>query len=77
VHSRSDAGKPRIAEPDRSCLHDYGCSDLVVDYASQLSFIQPALLLGEAVELSSWTQYNPHGVFIAFENVGYLLFNLA
>jgi hypothetical protein len=50
---------------------------LVVDYASQLTFIQPALLLGEAEGLSPWSQYNPHGIFIALENVGYVLFNLA
>jgi hypothetical protein len=54
-----------------------GVAILVVDYASQLTFIQPALLLGEAEGLSPWSQYNPHGIFIALENVGYVLFNLA
>jgi hypothetical protein len=54
-----------------------GVAILVVDYAGQLTFIQPALLLGEAEGLSPWSQYNPHGIFIALENVGYVLFNLA
>lgn len=54
-----------------------GAGVLAVDYASQLSFLQPALLLGETEGLSPWTQYNPHGIFIALENVGYVLFNLA
>lgn len=54
-----------------------GVAILVVDYASQLTFIQPALLLSETEGLSPWTQYNPHGIFIALENVGYALLNLA
>jgi hypothetical protein len=54
-----------------------GAVVLVVDYASQLTFLQPALLLGETDGLSPWSQYDPHGVFIALENVGYLLLNLA
>ena len=53
-----------------------GAAILVVDYAIQLTFLQPALLLGEAEGLSPWSQYNPHGVFIALENIGYLLLNL-
>jgi hypothetical protein len=54
-----------------------GGAILVVDYAIQLTFIQPALLIGETEGLSPWTQYNPHGIFIALENVGYALFNVA
>ena len=53
-----------------------GVAILIVDYASQLTFIQPALLLGETEGLSPWSQYNPHGIFIALENVGYVLLNL-
>jgi hypothetical protein len=54
-----------------------GVAILVVDYASQLAFIQPALLLDETDGLSPWSQYNPHGVFITLETVGYVLLNLA
>jgi hypothetical protein len=54
-----------------------GVAILVVDYASQLTFIQPALLLGETEGLSPWSQYNPHGIFIALENVGYVMINIA
>jgi hypothetical protein len=54
-----------------------GGAILVVDYAIQLTFIQLALLIGETEGLSPWTQYNPHGIFIALENVGYALFNVA
>jgi hypothetical protein len=54
-----------------------GVGTLIVDYAIQLTFIQPALLLGETEGLTPWSQYNPYGIFIALENVGYLLLNLA
>jgi hypothetical protein len=54
-----------------------GAGTLIIDYAVQLTFIQPAVVLGEAEGLSPWSQYNPHGVFIALENVGYGLLNLA
>jgi hypothetical protein len=53
-----------------------GVAILVVDYASQLTFLQPGLLLGETEGLSPWSQYNPHGIFIALESVGYVLLNL-
>jgi hypothetical protein len=46
---------------------------LVGDYFVQLSVIQPAVLAGERDGLALLTQYNPHGVFIALEELGYLL----
>jgi len=45
----------------------------VLDYAVQLTVLQPALLKGELDGLSLWSMYNPHGVFIALENAAYLL----
>jgi hypothetical protein len=36
-----------------------GAGRLVVDYATQLTFLQSALLLSETEGLSPWTQYNP------------------
>lgn len=50
---------------------------LVTDYAIQLTVIQPALIKGETDGIGLLSQYNPHGVFIALENVGYLLLGLA
>jgi NADH:ubiquinone oxidoreductase subunit 6 (subunit J) len=71
-------------EPDRRVLSGIGVTlsavgagTLIIDYAVQLTFIQPAVLFGESEGLSPWSQYNPHGVFIALENVGYGLLNLA
>jgi len=45
----------------------------ILDYAVQLTVLQPALLKGELDGLSLWSMYNPHGVFIALENAAYLL----
>jgi hypothetical protein len=77
VYSLSGAARPSVAESDRGRVHDHGVAILVVDYASQLTFIQAALVLGETEGLSPWTQYNPHGIFIALENVGYMMINIA
>jgi hypothetical protein len=50
---------------------------LTVDYFIQLRFVQPAVLKGELDGLASLTQYNPHGVFIALEEAGYILMAVA
>jgi len=46
---------------------------LTATYFIQLRFVQPAVMRGELDGLASLTQYNPHGVFIALEEAGYLL----
>jgi hypothetical protein len=50
---------------------------LFIDYFIQVSVIQPGLLKGETDGISILTQYNPHGVFIALEEIGYLVMSLA
>ena len=50
---------------------------LVGDYFVQLVVIQPSLHAGEADGISLLTQYNPHGLFIALEELGYLLMSLS
>ncbi|MNC84496.1 hypothetical protein D3C83_00520 [compost metagenome] len=37
-------------------------------YFIQLRYVQPAVWRGELDGLAPWTQYNPHGVFIALED---------
>jgi hypothetical protein len=46
---------------------------LTAAYFIQLRFVQPAVLKGEFDGLAPLTQYNPHGVFIALEEAGYML----
>ena len=50
---------------------------LLGDYYVQLAVIQPSLAAGEADGLSLVTQYNPHGLFIALEELGYILTSLS
>jgi hypothetical protein len=54
-----------------------GATVLALDYAVQLMVMQPALQAGETDGLSPWSQYDPHGIFIALENLGYALFGAA
>lgn len=54
------------------------CGALIsTDYFIQLQVLQPSLLKGETEGLSLFSQYNPHGVFIALEDLGYLTMGLA
>ena len=50
---------------------------VAIDYFIQLRVVQPALLNGELDGLVIISQYNPHGVFIALEELGFLLAGLA
>ena len=50
---------------------------LSLDYYLQLTFVQPSLLRGETDGLALFLQYNPHGVFIAIEDLGYLAMSIA
>ena len=50
---------------------------LITDYFLQLSVIQPSLLKAETDGVAILTQYNPHGIFIALEDLGYLLMSFS
>ncbi len=50
---------------------------LAVDYYIQIAALQPSILKGEFEGFALVTQYNPHGIFIALEELGYLLMSLA
>jgi hypothetical protein len=50
---------------------------IAVDYFIQLRTVQPALLKGELDGLAIVSQYNPHGIFIALEELGFLALGLS
>jgi len=50
---------------------------LVTDYFIQVSVIQPSLINGESDGISILTQYNPHGLFIALEELGYIFMSIS
>jgi hypothetical protein len=49
---------------------------LILIYFIQLSVIQTSVTKGDTDGISILTQYNPHGLFIAFEEVGYLIMSI-
>lgn len=72
------------ARPERRPIAQYAvvlaamaALTVVGDYFVQLAVIQPSLLAGEADGVSMLTQYNPHGLFIALEELGYLLMSVS
>ncbi len=50
---------------------------LLIDYYIQVTVMQPSLDKGQLDGLAIFTQYNPNGIFIALEEIGYLLMSLA
>jgi len=50
---------------------------ITVDYFIQFVVIEPSILSGETAGLSLFTQYNPHGIFIALEGLGYFMMSAA
>jgi hypothetical protein len=50
---------------------------LVADYYVQFAVIPVSLMNGEIEGITLLTQYNPHGVFIVLEELGYVLMSLS
>jgi hypothetical protein len=50
---------------------------LLSDYFIQFSVVPISLMNGETQGIALLTQYNPHGIFIVLEELGYLLMSLS
>src|SRR3569833_1098058 len=50
---------------------------IMLDYLLQIEVLQPSLLRAETDGMALISQYNPHGLFIAIENLGYLLMGIS
>jgi hypothetical protein len=59
------------------CFAVIAAAVLLIDYFMQLTVMQPSVLKGETDGLSLVSQYNPHGIFIALEALGYLMMSVA
>jgi hypothetical protein len=71
------------ARPSRRLLAHTGLAfalmatlTLVGNYAVQLAVVPPSVRAGEHDGLAMLSQYNPNGVFIALEELGYLLLSM-
>jgi len=50
---------------------------LFTDYFIQVSVIQPSLLAGETEGISILSQFNPHGIFIVLEEIGFVFMSIS
>jgi hypothetical protein len=48
-----------------------------IDYFLQVSVIQPSLVLGETDGIALLSQFNAHGVFIALEEIAFIMMSLS
>ena len=71
THHRA-ASNARLSSRIGLCLATISTAVIVGDYFVQLRAVQPSLLRGEVQGLALLSQYNPHGVFIALEEFGYI-----
>ncbi len=76
LHQYAPAGKKMFSQIALS-FGLMAAAVLIVDYFVQLSVIQPSLKNGETEGIALLTQYNPHGIFIALEEIGYLFMALS
>ncbi|MEW6579895.1 MAG: hypothetical protein AB1435_11965 [Chloroflexota bacterium] len=76
IHSYASEGKKIWGQIGLS-IALISAAILITDYFIQVSVIQPSLENGETDGLALLTQYNPHGIFIALEDVGYLLMSVS
>jgi hypothetical protein len=55
------------------CFATIATAFITLDYFVQVLVVQPAMVHGEGDGIAMLTQYNPHGLFILLEDLGYLL----
>jgi hypothetical protein len=74
----------RQASEDKKIFSQVGLSFALVyavaittDYFIQLAVVQPSILSGETSGLFLFTMYNPHGIFLAIESIGYLMLSVS
>jgi hypothetical protein len=75
LHEYAPAGR-RIYSLTALCVAVIAAGVLLIDYYIQSSVMQPSLEKGQLDGWSIFTQYNPNGVFIALEELGYLLMSI-
>lgn len=72
------------ARPDKKIYSHTGLGIALISaaimiplYFTQVTVIQPCLLKKEFEGLALWSQFNPHGLFIALEEISYWLMNIS
>lgn len=76
IHQNAAAGKKVFSQLALS-FAVVAAAVHAMNYFIQLAVVQPSLLKNEVEGLSLFLQYNPHGIFVALEDLGYLLMGVA
>jgi len=76
IHMTAPSGK-KLYSLIGLCFATVSMAVVTLDYIVQRDVVQPSLLKGETVGVALISQYNPHGVFIAMEDMGYLALSAA
>jgi hypothetical protein len=76
LHERAAPSKRIFAQVGLSFAL-MGALTLLVTYFTQAAVVPVSLLSGETEGIALFTQYNAHGLFIALEEIGYLLMSLS
>jgi hypothetical protein len=75
IHASAPADKKVFSQLGLAFATIYAAM-VSTDYFIQLTVVTPSILKGETAGLSLFTQYNPHGIFVALESLGYLMMSL-
>lgn len=76
IHACAEKGKQHLTLI-ALCFAAISAAIITLDYSIQLAVIQPSLLHAETEDTAIFSQYNPHGIFIALEDLGYLALGAA
>ncbi|MFA6257733.1 MAG: hypothetical protein WC671_01830 [Candidatus Paceibacterota bacterium] len=76
IHRQADSEKKTFSQVGLS-FAIMSALILLANYFIQLSVVQPSLLNGEFDGIALITQYNPHGIFIALEELGFILMGVS
>jgi hypothetical protein len=75
VHQFASASR-RVFSLVGLCLASVAAAVLLIDYFVQFTVMQPSLEKGQLEGWALFTQYNPNGVFLALEELGFLLMSV-
>lgn len=76
IHSKADHER-KIFSQISLIFTIIAAAILLTDYFSQITVVPVSLINNETAGLSLITQYNPHGLFIALEELGYILMSFS
>jgi len=75
VHQFAPASR-RVFSLVGLCLAVVAAAVLLIDYFVQFTVMQPSLEKGQLEGWALFTQYNPNGLFLALEELGFLLMSI-